>query len=242
VSIRYPSVSTTIKTPNGKIQVNATLKANINRTWTYKAMVQSPSPGYIGIPIAMFARNEKQVGSLQYARLNDRVVELLPAKNVLNQTTGKMYRDTGSHHFDVPDSFLYIRIEKPVIFQIMALFQSDTIQAHLGDMIQQRSKFSPFPNPSYAASISGLDRASKGDGLHAHGHDGYLLLGCDNGGDISRLPKYIHNLSVKQHGYPGWFQAEREFVGASSDDASYLPVNMSTRMLGMVCTNFCNEL
>jgi hypothetical protein len=99
--------------------------------------------------------------------------------------------------------------------------------------------FSPFPIPSYPSGvIEPVDGESQGDGLLHYGRDGYLLLGCNGNGnstdadtytdtytDIDRLPAYIKNVTIRQHGYPGWVVPEETLVGYSDTDPVYLPLS-----------------
>jgi len=80
---------------------------------------------------------------------------------------------------------------------------------------------SPFPLPKYPATVAEpFDRESQGNGLLVYGKDGYVLLGCD----IVNLPTFVKNVTVRQHGYPGWVIPEQDLVGYSDTDPVYLPL------------------
>lgn len=96
--------------------------------------------------------------------------------------------------------------------------------------------FPPFPRPSYAATAV-VDRATAGSWLGKYGKMGYLLLGFDNGTDVSHLPAFVTNVSVQTHDFPGVFHpVRRTFVGTSTDNRTYLedPRHAGARALGVV--------
>lgn len=83
--------------------------------------------------------------------------------------------------------------------------------------------FPPFPLPKYPASIA-LDRVSSGNGINKYGSDGYVLFGFQvNGADLANLPAYIKNVTVHRHGWSGWSDVPRIFVGKSTSNGTYLP-------------------
>ena len=75
-----------------------------------------------------------------------------------------------------------------------------------------------------------------------YGTDGYILFGCDESGhDVQKLPSYIANVTVIRHGFPGYLNVSREFLGYSDSNPLYLPLVKrrdrsiaSTRGLGRV--------
>eukprot|EP00980_Cylindrotheca_fusiformis_P019547 scaffold6776_cov124-Cylindrotheca_fusiformis.AAC.2 len=234
VSQSYPSIATTIRTPRGNIHVNVTVHSNAdnNGRWIYTGIIQNPMPGYFGIPKVLVS-----VSNVPVARLEATTVRLNATTPIHFLTAIKiqelMTNGEGSQ-FDVSDSFAYFRLEQVGTFSLVANYQTIT-QPTKQEGHTPRSRYAPFPDPAYSASIVGVDRTSRGDGLNAHARDGYLLLGCDKGNDVLHLPNYIQNISVVQHGYPGWFRADREFVGTSTNNCTYFPHCISSgRALGMV--------
>ena len=96
----------------------------------------------------------------------------------------------------------------------------------------------PFPQPDYPTIVA-IDRDSHGDGLYQYGDDGFVLLGfVENGHDLIQLPNYISNVTIHRHGWKGWSNLQRSFLGSSENDRSYLPnpaPNKSkARALGMI--------
>jgi hypothetical protein len=81
---------------------------------------------------------------------------------------------------------------------------------------------SPFPVPRYPSFVvQPFDTKSQGDGLLVYGKDGYSFLGCNVS---DRWPEYVQNVTVRQHGYPGWVVPDESLVGYSDTDPVYLPV------------------
>jgi alpha-L-rhamnosidase len=230
VSETYPSISSTIRTPAGEIRVNATLRDDKDGTWTYTGIVQNPVFGYFGIPKLLSTSSDAPIGRLQTVILNSTPVNLLSATKIK-----RLVDRDGVSLFDLSDSFTYVRLEE-IVGNSTIVASYHPIKQHARQRERLLSRYAPFPDPTYPASIVGIDRDSRGDGLYVHGRDGYILLGCHNGTDVSKLPSYIQNVSVLQHGYPGWFRPRRDFVGTSTSNKSYLPncTSPSRRALGMV--------
>jgi len=90
---------------------------------------------------------------------------------------------------------------------------------------------SPFPIRKYPAIVRvPVDRKSQGDGLLKYGKDGYSLRGCN----IDRWPRYVQNITIIQHGFPGWVVPDESLVGYCDTDPVYLPLNDTMRGLGTV--------
>lgn len=99
--------------------------------------------------------------------------------------------------------------------------EGDAVAFESQDQSGSINSVSPFPLPQYPATIDeAFDRESQGDGLLVYGKDGYVLLGCN----VSNLPAYVSNVTVRRHGYPGWVIPDQELVGYSDTDPVYLPL------------------
>jgi hypothetical protein len=56
---------------------------------------------------------------------------------------------------------------------------------------------SPFPPPSWPGSFVGADLVTKGNWIGKYGADGYILFGYSKtGGNLDKLPPYIHSYTV----------------------------------------------
>lgn len=230
VSPSYPSVSSSINTPRGRIRVNATLHTDTNGKWSYEGALQNPVAGYFGIPKFLSTASNVPIGRLEAVLLNAVPITLFTSTKIK-----ELMDRSGESLFGLSDSFSYIRLEEIGSSNIVASYHPIWSGKKQSDL--PPSKYPPFPDPAYPATIVGIDSNGGGDALHMHGRDGYLLLGCDNGTDVLQLPSYIKNISVLQHGYPGWFRPRSEFVGTSTNTPSYLPKCASSshqRALGRV--------
>lgn len=253
VSQTYPSVAATINTPIGPIAVNATLeKTEVEQTWSYNAVLESPAHGYFGIPNSIMSSNNAPLARVNGVRLNGKHVALLTAASVMKDGTISSLRQQ-SHQgnmdgigiSELSDKFQYVRVDRKGRFSLDARYLPiNTAGQH--ESGPPLSKYAPFPDPSYSASIIGVDRNSGGDGLYHYGQDGYLLVGClnnatDHQSDVSNLPDYIRNATVLGHGYYGWMEPKRELVDASDSPTSkrtYLPECIpGKRSLGRVGVN-----
>jgi len=224
VSVSYPNVETSILTPQGKIHVNASLYVS-GEFYRLRAMIQSPVPGYFGLRHRFTLPNGDQHGTVGMVLLNRK------SANVLNAEDIKYLFGVSSNLWPIPEDLVFVKLNEGGIFHISADYDGASLTKTNRELVAT----SPFPKPHYPASIIGIDVESRGDGLLVHGRDGYYLIGYDSGKDIVQLPDYIQNVTVLQHGYPGWVNPERKFIGASADEKTFLPtVNTSLRKLGMV--------
>jgi hypothetical protein len=238
VSGTYPFVSASVGTPFGTIEVNATLTAK-DTTSIVEATVQSRVAGIFGI---------------RYNTVNDRGenLSLMHESITLNCWAATAVSD---HEATTvlgtkagrPGTYYFVKLDAPGVNSITASYnktQRDVQTGNAKSFEQKNPK--PFPDPVYPASIDVVDRTSKGDGLFKYGSDGFVLLGCNGTvGDISRLPKYVANVNVTQHGFPGWVVPKREFLGYSDSDSSFLPLygrgDRSIRKRGLGRVGFNDE-
>lgn len=240
VSIRYPSVSATITTPQGKITVNGNLKEEDSNTLVLRVVVVCNVPGYIGIRRTIVDGNDEVVGYLDSTSLNG-----LLAKMISYDDDSVELIDTTSDRLKKYD---FVKVEAEGVHEMTATYYRSRPDraTRARHEINQIKGIPPFPEPRYQANISSLDRQTKGDGIFVHGRDGYVLLGIDNGDDFERLPAYVANVTIRRHGFPGWLVPEREFIGTSYNNTVFLPIrasnargagrtyNTANRSLGMV--------
>lgn len=233
VSRRYPTIVTSLQSPYGSIKVNATLRETLESKWVVTGIVQSPVPGYFGFQKKLTVFENELCSHLTHAVLNDELINVLTAKDVQ-----KNVHSNEESLSNISEDFVYVRVPRNVDNKVFAFYDAIKMKTkHLGNY--DISDYPPFPKPIYPASIINIDKSSQGDGLQSYGRSGHVLLGVNNGTDVSNLPCFIQNVTIKQHGFPGWLEVKREFIGNSRDKKTYLPINNShfggtTRALGMI--------
>ena len=203
VSARYPSVGATVATPHGDITVSASLQGT-----SFNANVDARVDGRFGLykMVIVNATNEDDDGdhsTFQLAFLNPDTVKVNGM--VVEPEFGELhyaYTRLESKNYSPPDQGGYFEVSADYIVP-------DPVK---GDV---------FPTPHYPAEVLPLDRKRQGDGLKVYGKDGYGLLGCNF---TARWPSYIHNVTIRQHGFPGWVVPKETFVGYSDEDPVYLPL------------------
>ena len=236
VSVKYNFVSATIDTPQGKISVNATLNATRDGDFFYHAVLTSPVPGIFGVRV-MVADFDGEMGArLEKLSLNGGQMQMLSDDQAMEQLG-----DSFHHAY----AFQFMQVDAGRTHEVKATYHAAFTKPNVYTRTETK-RIPPFPEPEYSAGLAPLDRKSKGDGIFSHGRDGYVLIGCDdNGDDIVRLPSYITNVTIRRHGFPGWFIPEREYIGDSNDNPVHLPIppshqsgamkaNATKRALGMV--------
>lgn len=74
----------------------------------------------------------------------------------------------------------------------------------------------PFPPATYPGSWSDLDFATGGAWLSSkkYGCEGYQLFGFDHGKDVTKLPSWVHSVTV--------LKGTTSFVGQNASNSSYL--------------------
>jgi hypothetical protein len=239
VSPTHPDVHASISSPVGTIYVNATLtlqeRTAQETVYTLRAKFKSPVPGYFGLWGRLIMPNGELGGHLKRVGINCKAVDFLKTIKEANRLGGntkdlRFVPLTNGGTFQISATYHHYHNTSNNFNQTKQLLQQRQVTEE-----DEQDDVSPFPRRQYPASVVGIDEESHGNGLKSHGRDGYILLGCNEfGNDTVKLPTYIQNVSVLQHGYPGWFLPEREFIGISDDDETYLPVEDGTsqRKLG----------
>jgi hypothetical protein len=255
VSLLYPSVSTMVPTPIGPIAVNASLDHSRETSQLDYAdiivtiSVQAPVSGIVGFQKSI--SNSRESSGL---RENGHITVLLDGI----EATGLSAKALGLSGLYVPtreSALLFVEISTRGFHIITIKYKTSC--GHPSNLQTERRLppasagpgivpyIPPFPEPRYPATVT-VDRESKGDGLYRYGTDGYVLFGFDGGQDLSKLPSYIQNVTIANHGFSGWHELEREFLGSSKDDPTYLPYprglsgesgeqrNQNERSLGLV--------
>jgi hypothetical protein len=218
VSMKYPAVNSSISTPVGSFDMNTTLFRDSDDICTIHAQIKSPVQGFFGLLSHLTMPNGEPGGRLKSVLLNNRHIDVLTPNDI------KVIAGSLTRPLILPEDLLFVPIQASRNFQISATYYNTPKQTQM---------VSPYSEKHYAASIIGIDMDSHGNGLELLGKDGYFLFGCDSGKDIIKFPSYIENVTVLQHGYPGWSLPKREFIGASSYNETYLPVDGSSqRKLG----------
>lgn len=203
VSVNHPNVSTTMPSAQGSVHVNATL----DKDHTLSMDVDSP------------------VGVGTYVGLRRNIwgaCEMKPATIVLNgQVALELLTGEDLKDYDLPahtKKMAFLRMPKGGRNSIRVSYSCTA-----GVKEQSRARGSPFPPPHYPASVS-FDRESKGDGLAKYGKDGYTLLGYnEDKSDLENLPDYVDSLQIRNHGWGGWKELPRTYVGISPDNPTYIP-------------------
>ena len=253
VSPRFPSVNTTLPTPQGPIGVEAHWSNHEQQQGggVMTVQVQTSRAGYIGFRKTLLGLLNDSGCDLDVdtVRLDDRTVTVKDlAETMLRESTD--VRLALKHHFvpAVADALLFLQIP-PGSHTVSARyhgacqaqdqqdrFSQSTAQSKDGAVSEGIPHFPPFPKPTYPAAVT-MDRSSAGDGLSVYGSDGYMLFGFEESGeDLVRLPRYVKNVSVIHHNYYGWTHVPRSFLGESDNNATYLPDprNKTRRALGMI--------
>jgi hypothetical protein len=235
VSATHPHVSTSVATPSGHISVNKTLNDDLS----VEIFTNSPCPGIVGLRSEVLGND----GALHPLEVESIMVDNLPAKEISRSQARKLFGERSITR----EAYSFFLLPSNGNHFVAGKYRSQlTVDNEHDDLIRdsrQLSAATPFPKPKYPATTS-LDRTSQGDGLIEYGKDGYVLFGCDgNSGDVDQLPPYIANLTVIRHGFPGYVEVKREFVGYSDTNPSFLPLagrrgrSIAKRGLGRINLN-----
>eukprot|EP00980_Cylindrotheca_fusiformis_P023828 scaffold11041_cov117-Cylindrotheca_fusiformis.AAC.1 len=152
VSTKYPKVTASIQTPAGEILVNATLvngEKEDRNIQELHALVESPVPGYFGLRKHLLSSNGKPVSQLDSVRLNQQKdVGLLSCED-LNDILG-----SNASLSVLSEEFVYVVLSVGGEMVVTA-----TYRRHHSISFTDNN-LSPFPEPSYPASVIGMDRES----------------------------------------------------------------------------------
>jgi hypothetical protein len=219
VSSTHPSVIGQIETPHGHLTIDTTLHSNM----TIRCHIETPLPGIFSLRSTALAFDGSIV-PLDKAtiRVNGAHVQFLSD-------------DVPSWHFNnAADAAVFFRLENSHTYFVDAHYQFPAIGNKVAMNHRRLDMALAFPEPSYPARTNPLDRKSQGNGLLTYGKDGYVLFGCDGSrGDILNLPPYVANVRVIRHGFPGYVNVDRDFLGYSDTNPTYLPLSgRRRRMVG----------
>ncbi|KAG7358401.1 hypothetical protein IV203_014989 [Nitzschia inconspicua] len=214
VSSTHPSVSTRVETPEGTILMNVTLRDDL----TIEMHVDSPVSGIVGLRSQVLGLH----GALYPLATNLALVNGVQAKQISYQKARQVLQDKAGSE----GAFFFLWVPGGASSLIEAKYgpfpRSNVLPEQASRYLSATNR---FPAPKYPATID-LDRSSQGNGLITYGKDGYMLFGCgEGGGDIEQLPKYVANLTAIRHGFPGYINVRREFVGYSDTNPVYLPLS-----------------
>jgi hypothetical protein len=235
VSTLYPTISAVVATPGGVIAVNASLDYTVGAYEDEQIIivtiaVVSPVPGFVGVRKRISTNCVLDAAMVLVDGVQQAVTS---ATGTANSTFRASSLALGNHFVPTRASALvFVRLTKSGVvsasYRGNCQTQSNSSTAHSARIIQKAEPragiphIPPFPVPKYPATTD-LDRTSRGDGLIKYGRDGFVLFGFDNGIDLSKLPKYIKNVTIQSHGFSGWSSVQRRFVGMSKCDPTYLP-------------------
>ena len=226
VSANYPHVDVVMPKPTGNIAVIADLQGHNETIMTSHTVltmkVEVSTAGFVGVRVQITGSTEGSEGcplDTGSVLLNDSPVILL--SNIDIAASSSTHSNLAlTEHFTptVASSLLFFRIQMGGSHTISAKYVGNC-QSH-GSTTGATNKrptdskteytsagiphFPPFPVPRYPASVS-VDNVSSGDGIFKYGSDGYILFGFQNGADLTSLPPYIKNVTVRHHDYYGMF-------------------------------------
>eukprot|EP00934_Nitzschia_sp_Nitz4_P002203 Nitzschia sp. Nitz4//scaffold302_size22357//13327//16265//NITZ4_008560-RA/size22357-snap-gene-0.8-mRNA-1//1//CDS//3329547035//2203//frame0 len=247
VSPTYPVANVSLTSPRGVIRVHASLSSVSEEEGDceMRVSVQSPVSGFVGIrsELAPWAPDDSSSWRYQYhtVYLNQNEATMVTFEELQEELGYKARTSLESH-------LIFVRLQ-PGSHELLVRYWDSASRTHslakrMTRETEERPPYYPFPPRYYPASLSVLDDTRQGDGLYFHGRDGYLLIGCDHGKDISKLPEYISTVRIRRHGFPGWLELNRTFVGGSESNPIFLPlprpssqqimVTKESRGLGMV--------
>jgi alpha-L-rhamnosidase len=221
VSATHPYVSTSMATPSGYISVNETLNDDLS----VEILIDSACPGIVGLRSDVLGYD----GTIHPLEVESVMVNNRPA-NAISQS--HVRRLLGNRAI-TREAYSFFLLPQDGNHLVSAKYQSHhTVNSQHESLTgndRRISSATPFPKLWYPATTA-LDRTSQGDGLIEYGQDGYVLFGCNESSrDVVQLPPYIANLTVIRHGFPGYVEVEREFIGYSDTNPSFLPLTGQLR-------------
>ena len=235
VSKDYPSVNATTPTPFGPIVVSAqltkqdsALRSSSNTGFEFEATIDSNATGFFGVQKSMGTTgdpNEWTIATVCVNGIPVQALKFLEANHIADLFPGSNTSARSEH---------YVFVAIPTGRHRVTASYEGLKQVGRGDVLDARTN--PFPPAKYPATVS-IDRKLQGDGLLVYGSDGYSLRGCDAKLAKDPLPEYVQNLTIIQHGFPGWVVPDESLVGYSDTNPVYLPVSQDSnakRVLGSV--------
>jgi alpha-L-rhamnosidase len=214
VSATHTFVSTNMPTAHGTIAVIATLREDLSLELSVSSIVL----GIVGLRSSVLGFD----GSLHSISQDSILVNGQPANTISQQQAKHLLRGKVGDE----GAFVFVRVSGGGTSLVTASYGN--VQS-FSELTKQESRHlstnAAFPVPKYPATTS-MDRESQGNGLNIYGKDGFALFSCDgSGGDVLQLPSYVTNLTVIRHGFPGYVEVQREFVGYSDTNPVYLPLS-----------------
>ena len=229
VSATNPSVSATVATPAGPVMVNAALGKNMGRSFVL-IRVKAAVPGFVGIRKHIAGIGAMSCNIDAQNVLVDGIQSVVAnAADIASTADASRAAVALGEHF-VPSkasALLFVRIPTLGIHTISVRYHgkchtSSTVASEMTIGTPGIPHFPPFPIPNYPATTH-VDLDSQGDGIITHGADGYVLFAFNrNGTDLIKLPYYINEVMVHNHGFDGWTPSPRTFIGSGNSKA-YLP-------------------